>query len=482
MLKSEISNNSKLTVNKPKDTERLSVFPEFINKARSDSQNFTFGGSTLITLYPTLMGPISGWKAQLEYLITERGYRAFHFPPVQKLGGSLSLYCIDDYEVPNPDVFGSATDLSALKQIFVELKQKYNVMFMTDIVMNHCADESTWILKERNCYYTSLNTPHLGIAYNLDIALYHLSVNFQQMGITPSRSINNYDEVNMVMQYIKDKIIYHTALFYQLNLDAVLEDLKNFMLEKKRGQITTDDLSAFVELENFDVLLPALKNKGARVRGVQIDLQQLHDCLVRNFGRVTLQDARTVLTYLNSKQSEILRNWEDDIMNNVRQEIEAKYIRGDYRVVDKDHRLVERYFYELSNGDAAACNGYINNYNLDEDFAESDQNFYYRRMVTSYYDVIKLRFTVESDAPLLWKKMSNYFTKSAAVFDAFRMDNFHNAKSQIACQFLAKAFAVNNNLLVMAELFPPTPEAKARYITQGGVHWNMHEAQNCFYP
>ena len=50
---------------------------------------------TIQTVLPYSLGPFEHWKQQLESQIA-LGYKAFHFPPIQKLGQSGSLYSISN--------------------------------------------------------------------------------------------------------------------------------------------------------------------------------------------------------------------------------------------------------------------------------------------------------------------------------------------------------------------------------------------------
>jgi len=41
-------------------------------------------------------------------------------------------------------------------------------MFFIDILLNHTAKNSEWLLEDENSYYNCSNTPQLSVAYELD--------------------------------------------------------------------------------------------------------------------------------------------------------------------------------------------------------------------------------------------------------------------------------------------------------------------------
>ena len=62
----------------------------FVVAQQVDLQSFT-----IQTVLPYSLGKFEQWKDQLVSQL-EAGYRAFHFPPIQQLGESGSLYSISD--------------------------------------------------------------------------------------------------------------------------------------------------------------------------------------------------------------------------------------------------------------------------------------------------------------------------------------------------------------------------------------------------
>lgn len=104
LKKKQIDNQEPLHVKPGNHIEDVIVNPEFQNTSKDDAK-VTFDGVTLMSIFPTMMGKFETWESELDTLITKRGYRGFHFPPIQKLGASNSLYSVNDFTAPNPEFF-----------------------------------------------------------------------------------------------------------------------------------------------------------------------------------------------------------------------------------------------------------------------------------------------------------------------------------------------------------------------------------------
>jgi glycogen debranching enzyme len=86
-----------------------------------------------------------------------------------------------------------------------ELKEEYNMFGIVDLVLNHTAYNSKWLLVHPESAYNTKDCPHLKSAYELDWALARLSVDFMDRKIPECPSapyINNEGDLKAVMTAI----------------------------------------------------------------------------------------------------------------------------------------------------------------------------------------------------------------------------------------------------------------------------------------
>ena len=73
--------------------------------------------------------------------------------------------------------------MTILKNKVTELRNEYELLGIVDIVLNHTANNSEWLLEHPEAGYNTDNYPHLNSAYVLDRALFEFSVDFYQRRI-----------------------------------------------------------------------------------------------------------------------------------------------------------------------------------------------------------------------------------------------------------------------------------------------------------
>lgn len=77
------------------------------------------------------------------------GYNAFHFPPLQELGGSNSYYSIADQHQLNPQLFPmESKERYSELETFVKEYNDRGIYFFVDIVLNHTSTNSKWLLDD----------------------------------------------------------------------------------------------------------------------------------------------------------------------------------------------------------------------------------------------------------------------------------------------------------------------------------------------
>ena len=121
---------------------------------------------------------------------------------LQELGLSNSCYCLKDQRKLNPD-FSTSLRTYTFDDVGVlvkKMRDDWEMLSLTDLVLNHTANESEWLLKHPDSAYNVCNTPHLRPAYLVDRILWHLTIDvaagrYAGIGLPPE--INNEQHVSV---------------------------------------------------------------------------------------------------------------------------------------------------------------------------------------------------------------------------------------------------------------------------------------------
>lgn len=186
-------------------------------------------GLVIQTVIAKWMGNLDEWAPHLE-ATRDRGYNMLHFPPLQPRGASNSPYSPFDQLSFADDLF---THLKSKKPLEAEEKQKimqaalkdiydkYGLLSMTDVVLNHTANNSEWLQDHPEAGYNMVNSPHLESAVELDLALLKFSNELAQHGLPTD--IQSEEDLKKIVQVLQDKIIPQLKLWEYYVLDVAAE-------------------------------------------------------------------------------------------------------------------------------------------------------------------------------------------------------------------------------------------------------------------
>ena len=92
-----------------------------------------------------------------------------------------------------------------------ELKNEHGLLCITDIVLNHTAGSSEWLLEHPEAAYNTKDCPHLAAAYILDKAVNEFSCDYankRNMQDCPAAPyINNEGDLQAVINALHTRVI-----------------------------------------------------------------------------------------------------------------------------------------------------------------------------------------------------------------------------------------------------------------------------------
>ena len=128
------------------------------------------------TVLTKSLGLFTDWEKRLE-VARECGYNMIHFTPMQELGQSQSSYSIQS-QLDINSAFSSSSVSATFDNVHALIKKmqmEWNVLSLTDVVWNHTANSTKWILEHPEACYNLVNSAHLRPAFILDRALWHFN-------------------------------------------------------------------------------------------------------------------------------------------------------------------------------------------------------------------------------------------------------------------------------------------------------------------
>ena len=193
----------------------------------------------IITVLSRQLGPLSRWDSLISN-ISELGYNAVHYTPIQLYGESYSHYSLadqtrlDDYFFTDTKVTDPSDRVRELSKAIGHFRNEHGVLGIIDIVLNHTASNSPWLLDHPESAYNTDDCPHLYSAWLLDNSIALLSLDFANRKIPECPSapyINNEKDMKDVLGAIQNRVInkLNLAEFFLANIGKVTDDVKNFL-------------------------------------------------------------------------------------------------------------------------------------------------------------------------------------------------------------------------------------------------------------
>ena len=164
----------------------------------------------------------SDWEPILSK-IAAKNYNMVHFTPLQERGESNSPYSIYDQLQFDQKHFKSPEEVDNLVK---HLHRDLNMLSLTDIVFNHTANNSPWLVEHPEAGYNHITAPHLISAIELDQELLNFSNNLKSWGYPTE--LNNIEDLFRIMDGIKVHVLGSLKLweYYAVNVQTTLQETK----------------------------------------------------------------------------------------------------------------------------------------------------------------------------------------------------------------------------------------------------------------
>ncbi|CDW52751.1 glycogen debranching enzyme [Trichuris trichiura] len=468
------------------------------------------------TVLAKLLGPFDQWEERLK-VTCESGYNVIHITPIQALGISNSSYSIADQLKFNPDFVPAGTkyDFNDVQQLVEKLHKEYRAFTISDVVWNHTAKNSPWLLEHPECAFNLVNTPHLRPAFVLDRVLAQFSrevasgkyVSAQlpvgkwgghnlEVPFRPSNIRCRKVRVQCLRHVLLEQILPQAKLqeMFQVDVDAVTSLFESTIsahespsnepiIENARLEIIQDQ--EYKRLKSTVDMKLAFHLFNRPVDGISSERDRRETCKQRfrdTLIELNNQAARICWDHLHVAVSALIGH----VSYQRVQDCGPKYT--DYT---EEHPLLPLYFLyrqdptdwrkeeAVMHTDYAknilALSGWVMNDNPLANFAEPPS----QAKLVCWGDSVKLRYGKEpSDCPYLWEHMTKYTQQTARTFHGFRLDNCHSTPIHVAQYLLNEARKVRSELYVCAELFTSSEAVDNIFVNRLGINALVREAMS----
>lgn len=471
----------------------------------NDYIHLPLDGLSILTLVSKWMGPLEGWAKYFDEA-KERGYTMVHYTPLQERGSSDSPYSIRDQMKYDSSLFGTKLTSSAgrtkVEDTLKLAREKYGLLSLTDVVLNHTANDSEWLVDHPEAGFSPANTPHLTPALELDTAILEFSSSLAARGLPTI--VTSGEDVEKLISAFHD-VIQGLDLwqYYVLDPARETESVKAALESKVDVPWAGPNVSGKSAAELAEVLRAEKKVKGlgglASRFGVKVDSTIAAGIIKAALGASQDVDAMTeawknVVDVINVP---LYEEWKEDqrvALDNMKNRV--KYTRLDPHgpklgEISETNPLVEPYFTRLEKPSPSADpslyslanNGWIWDADPLQNFALLPSKAYLRREVIVWGDCVKLRYgSSPTDNPWLWSYMTSYVTSLAHTFDGFRIDNCHSTPLEVGTHMLDAARVVRPDLYVCAELFTGSEEMDLVFVRELGINSLIRESGNAWDP
>ncbi|KAF4500951.1 Glycogen debranching enzyme [Fusarium agapanthi] len=503
-LKKELENSSE-----QKETLKKTplYYIDVAPRLKLDGRPLPLPALSIFSVISKFMGKYpNDWERHL-HGISDRGYNMIHFTPLQVRGVSNSPYSLYDQLGWDPTCFPAGEE--DVQKMVDSLERNHSLLSLTDIVLNHTANNTKWLEEHPEAGYNLITAPWLESAYQLDTSLLELSDNLAKLGLPTV--VKSTDDLLLIMNAIKTEVLAKIRLweYYAVDVDRDADEAVQAFSQGKK--YTSEDAPDFEKkLENVksasikdqveffrEFGLTGTDRMGERFRR-RVKPDVAASFFASSVGSSDEKAARAkiveILEILNVDYYKEYDAEVDDILQQIFNRI--KYVRLDDHgpklgEINKENPLIEPYFTRLPKNEttsklkpeemALVNNGWVWGGNALVDNAGPESKVYLRREVIVWGDCVKLRYgSGPEDNPWLWEHMTKYARTLAKYFAGLRIDNCHSTPIHVAEHILDEARRVRPDLYVVAELFTGSEEMDYVFVKRLGLSSLIREAMQAW--
>ncbi|KAL5531515.1 hypothetical protein ACEPAG_4392 [Sanghuangporus baumii] len=470
---------------------------------QEETVNIPLDGLVILTVIAKWMGTLEEWRPHLQEA-SERGYNMLHYTPLQQRGESGSPYSLADFLSYDSELFergwtGSREEqISCVEDTLKIAREEYGLLSLTDVVLNHTANNSPWLLQHPEAGYSCANTPHLTPALELDTAMFEFSKSLAAKGL-PTK-ISSYGDIETLINAFHEELKARNLWqYYVLDVKKERLSVRAALVSAPIWEAPSVAQKTVAELADLIRATGKLdeSKKFHNRYAVTVDPQYAASLIKAAFTELEDEDALAdawvrVVDVLNVP---LYQEWEEDTrvaLENIKNRIDYSRLAGHgpkLGEITEELPLVDTYFTRLKVEDynpkvhALANNGWIWDADPLQNFALEPSKAYLRREVIAWGDCVKLRYGDNpDDNPWLWDFMTRYVQELASTFDGFRIDNCHSTPLHVGVTLLDAARVVNPDLYVCAELFTGSEDTDTYFVSRLGINSLIREAYNGYDP
>lgn len=349
---------------------------------------------------------------------------------------------IDDYFFDSPAITPEQR-LDQLEEV-TDTMRKEGMLSVVDIVLNHTAHDSKWIMEHPEACYNTDDCPHLYSAWLFDKALRDFSNNYsaKKVDLPCAPYIASEADLGKVMHHIRYKLWDPLKLheFFLCDVNKVIAAelspaLGNLDIAENNVWRQRFEKREWFKKDHFELLRDELTDGvgGPSRMGVHLKMPEAahYFMIVNNKNKqAAIDEVKKLLCALNDDWMKRVEGFKNDAMGAIEGTIRYfKLELGRTKITyEGGNMIVDPYFSQLKNAKQTpvAHNGWIGGWNCMEDFGVKGWA-YHRRQINIWGDCVKLRYgSCPADSPYLWQHMTKYVQDMASVADGFRLDNTHS--------------------------------------------------------